>query len=665
MADETTLYFNGINAVTGDYELPPTSAHNIANVALGQPVDEKLQTELQVRHDFAGPKYGINADARNLAETGWGIIFAGKDQRTAAIKDALKPLLELRREQAARESGQFYQEYVGGDGYRPGDSHLDWLAREPRSMGPGSADPNKVPYYLLLVGDPEQIPFRFQYQLDVQYAVGRLSFETLDEYAQYAQTVVEVESSKKIVLPKRAVFFGVRNPDDAATSLSADNLVVPLASDLVARRPDWDTQTITSTDASKARLGQLLGGRDTPALMFTASHGMAFPNGDAHQISRQGALLCSDWPGPHEWHKPIPESFYLSAEDISGDARLAGLIAFFFACYGAGTPQFDDFTRKALQQPESIAPRPFVARLPQRLLGHPKGSALAVVGHVERAWGYSFMWRDTGRQLKVFQDALDQLMKGFPIGAALEWFNERHAELSVALASEVENVTEWQKTRDDAKLAGLWTANNDARNYVVLGDPAVRLPVIEEAGKPTQDRTVVLSADTKAKLAESLRAQTDNSVSISPADAPPIAEASKGGAPSFNAEAFSFAVQEERASLTDSIKNFTSQLAESLKKAADDISSLEVITYSTDDLSKVTYNYDDKKLQGELKMRALTRIAFDGDVQVCVPEKDGQIDQAVWDVHLSMVKAAQENRAASLQTMAELATKLIGMLGGK
>jgi hypothetical protein len=61
----------------------------------------------------------------------------------------------------------------------------------------------------------------------------------------------------------------------------------------------------------------------------------------------------------------------------------------------------------------------------------------------------------------------------------------------------------------------------------------------------------------------------------------------------------------------------------------------------------------------------LTRIAFDGDVQVCVPEKDGKVDEATWNIHLSMVKAAQENRAAFLETMAELATKLIGMLGGK
>jgi hypothetical protein len=463
------IHVNGVNGV-GGYLLPPLDPGLIATLARGEQLDPAERRELKARYETTTGRFlgVVDADPADLAQAGWGIIFA--HDTDPAVKEALTPLLEHRRRQAAADQERHYREYWGSDGYRTGESVMDFLVRH--RVTPGQpANPDRMPYYLLLVGDPVSIPFRFQYLLDVVYAVGRLHFAAPEEYAHYARSVIATERKLQ---GRQAAFFGVRNPEDQATSLSADHLVTPLAADVAGRLPPGSVRTVLGEQATKAGLGRLLGGMDTPALLFVAAHGLGFPNGHPRQLPHQGALLCQDWPGPVGWRGAIPEAFYFGGDDLAGDAQLSGLIVFLFACFSAGTPRTDDFTRQAVGTLTAIAPHAFLARLPERLLGHARGGALAVIGHVERAWGLSFLWPGVGEQVDAYREMVRRLLAGLPVGWAVEALNDRYAALTTQLEEEKEDVA-YGKVPDDLTISSLWTARNDARNTVVLGDPAVRL----------------------------------------------------------------------------------------------------------------------------------------------------------------------------------------------
>lgn len=465
------LHVNGLDGATGEYLLPPMDVHVVAQAIGGEAFARDQLKELLDRRAAQQPDFGTvyGQDPEDLAQAGWAVVAA--ERTNPEVIDALGPLLALRSSQA----GHRYQQRTGAQGYRQGESKRDFLRR----VGVASAspaNPEKFPYYVLLVGGPEDIPFEFQYQLDVQYAVGRLNFDTPGEYARYAEAVVRAEQPRRGDRPRRhasdVALFGPTSRADRATKLSAEQLVEPLAAEL---RPARRADLVVGQEACKERLLERLCGNRTPSLLFTASHGVAFPRDDPRQSSAQGALLCADWPGPLLWRQNLREDFYVAAADLADDAELTPDVVFAFACYGAGTPSSDDYARLLGVPDVPPADQPFVARLPQRLLAHPRGGTLAFIGHVERAWGCSFLSPGVTDAREVFWCALQALLEGRRVGHAMEFFDDRYATLSAELHDNVNSARDFGRMLDDLTVTGLWTENNDARSYIVLGDPAVRL----------------------------------------------------------------------------------------------------------------------------------------------------------------------------------------------
>ena len=639
------LYFNGIDGDTGQYALPPMTGNELSGFIRQESQPENL-AELRYRYEEStkksmGVREGI--DPKQLDQTGWGVIFSSAAD--PAVKEALIGLLNLRSQQA----GKYFKVYEGGEGYRPDESKAQFLARH--GAGPGSADPEKVPYYLMIVGSPEEIPYQFQSQLDVQYAVGRIHFDDLQEYANYATSVVEAETGT-LKLPRHASFFGVANPGDKATKLSSKYLIEAVYDKFKPKFTDWELSSYLAEQATKEQLHRLLGGDQTPALLFSGSHGMSFPLDSLRQIPHQGALLCQDWPGADNWSGEIPQDFYFAGDDLKPDASLLGLIAFFFACYGAGTPLNDEFSKQAFKQRSAIAPYPFLAKLPTKMLSHPHGGALAVIGHVERAWTYSFSWPKAGAQTAVFEDTMKRLFDGHPVGSALEYFNQRYAELSTVLTDELEEI-EFNKQFDPYELAGMWTANNDARGYSLIGDPAVRLPV---AANPTEavSRPDLISISTM-KVSLIAESSTEPSVSV-------VAQETRVTTAETAPADFGIMdlLSDARTRLTNAVNQFADNLGRTLAKAIDDASTLQVSTYVIDEMPDQL----GAEIPAGAQLRAFTSIKIDGDTQVIVPSGSGKINRELWAVHLDMVQQAQTNRAEMMKAAASAAAGLLQSLKG-
>lgn len=414
-------------------------------------------------------------DPNSLPAQRWGVIAPmGPDGDRLLARIA--PLVALRREQQGAEPAVFRVPPK----LSPAEAHV-WRKRVFEDQGGLRED---LPRFLLLLGDLDQVPLSLQHAFAGDGFPGRLCFPTDDGYAAYVDKVLRWE---RAAAAERAegVVCGVRDRTPA-NELAERGLLGPGLELLEAARDRG------ALDATLARLD--LGDDPSPdpllaraaatgpTVLFSASHGEGPPPGgwprDADARARQGAMCL----GRHA----------LTATDLATRPFLPGGAWCMLACYGAGTPDASVYHRWLAElaaagryygRPDDVLPRPgarpFVAALPQAALANP-GGPLAFIGHVDLAWSYGFQdldGRTVSRPGRLIA-GMRGLLRGDRAGVAM-----RELARGVGMANaeitclEEESAHVEMSRAERVRRAHLWMLRHDLAAYILLGDPAARLPL--------------------------------------------------------------------------------------------------------------------------------------------------------------------------------------------
>ncbi|RXH58283.1 C25 family cysteine peptidase [Granulicella sibirica] len=413
---------------------------------------------------------------QDLTMAGWGIIFATNPQ-AELIKAQLQPLIDLRRSQV--QSADLFRIFEGPqNGVTPNLTAEAWAYSRGVTLNAPVHPRGKVPYYLLLVGSPQDISFEFQNKLKMQWAVGRLYFNDIADYGRYAASIVQYESeSFTPAQAKKAACWMTRNPKDQPTDLLSSTLKQafdnPDPGEALGASRSFPVDYYVSAQATKPQLQKLLsGGPQSPAILFTGSHGADYW-GAVPEIQRrmQGSLITQEWSDG----AALDSSNSFSADDVPATANLQGAMVFLFACYSGGCPAFDSYTRNEDGSLVRIADEDMISRLPQTLLA--KG-ALAVLGHVDIAHCDSFLTTDDTPQTQVIASPLEYLMDGMRVGRAADSLTSVWTSLSASAGSaKPPTGTTAAAAQKRAAYARLVVSRDDLKNFILLGDPAARLKV--------------------------------------------------------------------------------------------------------------------------------------------------------------------------------------------
>lgn len=441
----------------------------------------------------------LRADAEdpdNLPLQRWGVVIP-EGPEGERLKQLIQPLIERRREQQGAEV-QIHT--IPAD--IPADRVAQWKKDKLES---GREFNDDSPRYLTILGDLHQVPLAVQQVLATDCFAGRLCFDDDSGYESYVAKVLKWEQSPSTTGVGRPIFHTVHD-GTAATTVGYRSLIAPglqISRQALEEGRFHADQIVESGDAMPSP-DQLLKAANpgVPSILFTLSHGLGPPRTGwasvQDKMARQGAMSFG-------------REGALAGTDIANRPFLPGGIWFLLACFGGGTPaaspyyhwltalknagQFRGNVEGVLSALPQPGERPFVATLPKMALANPEGP-LAVMAHLDLAWTYSFQDLDTGmatnrpaRFMQIVRTLLGRHRAGVGLWELMRFLTNTETELATSIDSEAMGMAP-----DPARRAHLWMLRQDLSGYVLLGDPAVSLPLAAPAAIPASAPATVNTA---------------------------------------------------------------------------------------------------------------------------------------------------------------------------
>lgn len=428
-------------------------------------------------------------DPDDLAQQRWGVI-APVGAAGDRLLSQLAPLLAARQAEQGGHPIKIWRV----------PPQLDEVAAarwRKQHFETGRALHGDTPRYVLIAGDLDQVSLPLQQVLAVDAFVGRLAFTDPQGYEAYVDKLLRIERPRSA----RSLFYTVHDGTEA-TAIGHRSLIEPgaeLANEARALGQLSASAVLCAGDDLAPSPSELLtlAANPEPTVLLSLSHGEGPPRGGWRgddRRRRQGAMSFG-------------REGRLSGADLSGRRFLPQGLWLMVACYGAGTPDVSAYypwlaelgaLREFRGAAESVlsglprgGERPFVAALPQAVLASPEGP-LGFIGHMDLAWSYSFADLDSGPTAVPrparFVSALRSVLRGDRFGIACRELLRALGQTQTELAALYMQSALTGTAPDDVTLARrghLWMLRQDLMGYVLLGDPAARLPVARSFAAPT------------------------------------------------------------------------------------------------------------------------------------------------------------------------------------